>query len=373
MLPGPIAEEKKVISGGGEETMSRLEQEGKYSEMGGHNQHLQLESIILGGRYRLVQLLHQRPRLNLYLGRRISPSRYDTQRNREHGPLVAIRELLLAGLSPQVRMQVERAAFEESISPVLPGLSHFPGAAGRVFMEGERHYLVMQLSGARNEQSRKVVTLSKLLCQPQWPSWLNTTTAVSWSIQLCCTVARLHRLGVVLGDLDPGIILLDAGRVETRSPVLLVSWPPPPRYWPDSAYGPATYEQYTQVFPIVDIPASNPFAAPEVIDGVYDVRSDVYSLGALLYLLCTHFAPAAAVRRQHMDEYTGHRRDMLPYSFGSAYSSASLPLIPPRLLNSRLSTALEEVLFHALAFDPGERYPSAFALVEALEALPRQN
>jgi len=369
MLPGPIAEEKKVISGGGEETMSRLEQEGKYSEMGGHNQHLQLESIILGGRYRLVQLLHQRPRLNLYLGRRISPSRRGIQRAREHGPLLAIRELLLAGLSPEVRMQVVQAAFEESISPVLPGLSHFPGAAGRVFVEGERHYLVMQLSGARNRQS-KVVRLSELLCQPQWPLWLNTATAVSWSIQLCCTVARLHRLGMVLGDLDPGIILLDAGRVETRSPVLLVSWPPPPRYWPDSAYGPATYEQYTQVFPIVDIPASNPFAAPEVIDGVYDVRSDVYSLGALLYLLCTHFAPAAAVRRQHMDEYTGHRRDMLPYSFGSAYSSASLPLIPPRLLNSRLSTALEEVLFHALAFDPGERYPSAFALVEALEALP---
>jgi len=358
--------------------MNRLEQQGKYGEMGGHNQHLQRESIILGGRYRLVQLLHQRPRLNLYLGRRISPSRRGTQRAREHGPLLAIRELLLAGLSPQVRMQVVHAAFEESISPVLPGLSHFPGASGRVFVEGERHYLVMQLSGVRSEQSRKVLTLSELLCQPQWPLWLNIATAVSWSIQLCCTVARLHRLGMVLGDLDPGIILLDVGKVVTRPPVLLVSWPPPPRYWPDSAYGPATYEQYTRVFPLADIPAGNPFAAPEVIDGVYDVRSDVYSLGALLYLLCTHFAPAAAVRRQDMDEYIGH----VPVGARVARSggvglygrpSASLPLIPPRLLNSRLSTALEEVLFHALAFDPGERYPSAFALVEALEALPQQD
>jgi serine/threonine protein kinase len=353
--------------------MSRLEQEGKYSEMGGHSQHIQFGSIILGGRYRLVQLLHQRPRLNLYLGRRTSPSRQGTHRNREQGPLLAIRELFLAGLSPQVRMQIVNAAFEESISPVLPGLSHFPGATGRVFVEGERHYLVMQLIGARREQSRKVLTLSELLCRPQWPLWLNTTTAVDWSIQLCCTVARLHRLGMVLGNLDPDIILLDVGRVETRPPILLVSWPPPPCYWPDSVYGAATNEQYTRVFPIADIPASNPFAAPEVIDGVYDVRSDVYSLGALLYLLCTHFAPAAAVRRQDMDEYISQRRDLLPYSFGSSYGSASLPLIPPRLLNSRLSTALEEVLLHALAFDPGDRYPSAFALVEALEALPQQD
>jgi len=138
-----------------------------------------------------------------------------------------------------------------------------------------------------------------------------------------------------------------------RSPVLLVSWPPPPRYWPDSPPGPSTYEQYTRVFPIADVPTGNPFTAPEVIDGVYDVRSDVYSLGALLYLLCTHFAPAAAVRRQH-----------------TASISASLPLIPPRLLNNGLSAALEEILFRTLAYDPAERYPSAFSLVEALEALP---
>jgi serine/threonine protein kinase len=245
-----------------------------------------------------------------------------------------------------------RAAREEFISPVVPGISRFPGTADRVFVEGERHYLVMQLGKARSKQSRKVIMLSELLCQPRWPWWLDIAAALSWSIQLGRTVARLHRLGGIVGDLNLDTILVDTSRAA-RSPVLLVSWPPPPRYWPDSPAGPATYEQYTRVFPIADVPTSTPFAAPEVIDGVYDVRSDVYSLGALLYLLCTHFAPSAAVRRQR-----------------TASISASLPLIPPRLLNSRLSAALEGILFRALAFDPAERYPSAFALVEALEALP---
>ena len=356
--------------------MSKLEQEGKYGEMGGYSQKLQLETIIPGGRYRLEQLLYQRPRLNLYLGRRISPSHRDTQRAGEYGPLLAIRELLLAGLSPQVRVQIVRAAHEEFISPVVPGISRIPGTADRVFVEGERHYLVMQLGKARSKQSRKVITLSELLCKPRWPWWLDMATALSWGIQLCRTVARLHRLGGIVGDLNLDTILVDTSRAA-RTPVLLVSWPPPPRYWPDSPAGPSTYEQYTQVFPIANIPTGNPFAAPEVIDGVYDVRSDVYSLGTLLYLLCTHFAPAAAARRQRTASISaslplippGQGQALpLPY-YGQVYPSASLPLIPPRLLNNRLSTALEEILFRTLAFDPAERYPSVFALVEALEAL----
>src|SRR5712692_3937882 len=350
--------------------MSKLEQEGQYSEMGGRSQQLQLESIIPGGRYRLEQLLYRRPRLNLYLGRRISPSHHDTQSAGEYGPLLAMRELVLAGLSPQVRVQIVRAAREEIISPVVPGRSPFLGAADRVFVEGERHYLVMQLGKARSKQSRKVITLSELLCRPRWPWWLDIATALSWSIQLCRTVARLHRLGGIVGDLNLDTILVDTSRAA-RSPVLLVSWPPPPRYWPDSPAGLSTYEQYTQLFPIADIPISNPFAAPEVIDGVYDVRSDVYSLGALLYLLCTHFAPAAAVRRQHtasIDEYVNpvpvgaihpSGGNSVPVGarvvgmgggglYGRPGASASLPLIPPRLLNNRLSPVLEEILFRAL-------------------------
>ena len=380
--------------------MSKLEQVGKYGVMGGCSQQIQLESIILGGRYRLEQLLHQRPRLNLYLGHRVPPSPHDRQRAGECGPLLAIRELLLAGLSPQVRAQIVRAAYEEYVSPVIPGRIRLPGATDRAFVEGERHYLVMQLDKARSVRSRKVITLSELLCQPRWPSWLDIATALSWGIQLCCTVARLHRLGGIVGDLDPGTILVDTSRAAARNPVLLISWPPPPRYWPDSPPGLSTNEQYTRVFPIADMPAGNPFAAPEVINGVYDTRSDVYSLGALLYLLCTHFAPAAAVRRQ-LDEYidplprgalhppAGNslpvgarvewmggaglygRPPSLPVEVG-LYNRPSevLPLIPPRLLNSKLSAALEEILFCALAFDPAERYPSVFALVEALEALP---
>ena len=36
-----------------------------------------------------------------------------------------------------------------------------------------------------------------------------------------------------------------------------------------------------------------------------------------------------------------------------------MALVPPHLLNNRLPSTLERVLFHALALDPAQRYPSA--------------
>src|SRR5947209_1081970 len=113
-------------------------------------------STILGGQYRLVQLLHQRPRVNLYLGRRLSRQDDTTQQaegnddcEEEREPLVAIRELVLTGLSAQARRQVEQAAFEEFVSPTVLGSPRLPGAGDRVRSEGDRHYLIMQLRRAR--------------------------------------------------------------------------------------------------------------------------------------------------------------------------------------------------------------------------------
>src|SRR5437763_19755 len=117
-------------------------------------------STIIGGQYRLVELLHQRPRVNLYLGRRLS---------QRHGivpqdePLVAIRELVLTGLSPQLSKQIEQAAFEEFVSPPAPGIPRLPGAIERTGSEGNRHYLVMQLRHVGTEQRSFLITLAELL------------------------------------------------------------------------------------------------------------------------------------------------------------------------------------------------------------------
>ena len=83
--------------------------------------------VILDGRYRIERLLYQRPRVNLYLGRRITQAKADiVALTEESEPLVAIRELLLADLGLQVRAQIEAAVLEEFISPVVLGSSQLP-------------------------------------------------------------------------------------------------------------------------------------------------------------------------------------------------------------------------------------------------------
>src|SRR5437763_16766902 len=91
-------------------------------------------STIIGGQYRLIELLHQRPRVNLYLGRRLS-QRHNISPQDE--PLVAIRELVLTDLNPQLRKQIEQAVFEEFVSPTtVPGIPRLPGAIERIDSEG---------------------------------------------------------------------------------------------------------------------------------------------------------------------------------------------------------------------------------------------
>ena len=333
-------------------------------------------SIVMQGRYRLVQLLQHRPRLHLYLAQRLtdgSPSFRGTAGDHKGPPfptptpsptcwinphstegyfphkdaaptdqsLVAMRELVLTGLSPELRRQIERAAFEEFASPLVLGSPHLPGAGDRACIENERHYLVMQLRPARGQRAAIAVTLAGLLLQQsRWPSWLDIGTSVEGVRRLSRVVARLHRMGAILGDLNPGTVLVDAESAAEWAPVMLISWPPPSQFWSTSDSSNRALPR--QVFPIAESSPGNAFAAPETLNGIYDERSDVYSLGAILYLLLTRYTPAPASLRE---------------------------LLPPHLFNYRISAELEQVVMRALSLDAADRYPSVYALLEALESI----
>ena len=326
--------------------------------------------VILDGRYRIAQLLYKRPRLHLYLGHRLS-SEASSDEEVEQGkqePLVAIRELVLTSLSPLVREQIEKAAFEEFVSPTVLGSSQLSTGGDRVWIEGERHYLVVQLYDKKNATYADVVTLDELLLgRQEWPLWLNDEIALTWGAQLCRIVARLHRLGIVLGDLDLSTILVSSAGITPWAPILLTSWPPPPHFWPPATTTSEAIRLQHQIFPVARVAQWNAFVAPEMLRGRCDERSDVYSLGALLYLLLTHYAPAAALHRLQVVSET-NEVVWGDEKVTSAGGSESLELILPHLLYHCISPTLEQVLLHALELDPSLRYPSVFALVEALEA-----
>ncbi|HLH61628.1 MAG TPA: hypothetical protein VKV20_08095 [Ktedonobacteraceae bacterium] len=346
-------------------------------------------TLILQEKYRIVQLLHTRPRLHLYLAQRLpgagaqfiepgegSEESYAVNTAGQQQSLVAVRELVLTGLPPQIRQQIERAAFEEFVSPMLLGSPRLPGTGDRMRIENNRHYLIMQLRPARGQKPAVALTLAELLRQRQWPTWLDMETALDWSIQLSRIVARLHHLGAILGDLNPATVLVDARGAAEWAPVLLVSWPPAPQFWP-SKDATSPRELYTRIFPLAAAASSSAranaaFAAPETLAGICDERSDVYSLGAILYLLLTHYAPVRAALRQRAEQ-EGATTGPQKHAASRHSTSGGIALIPPHLLNQRLSPPLEDVLLRALALDPAERYASAFELVEALEALASQD
>jgi hypothetical protein len=316
-------------------------------------------TIVLRGRYRIAQLLHARPRVNLYLGYRL-PAQHGEPGEAATPELVAIRELVLAGLSAEEQEAVARAAFEEFVSPMMFGSPRLPGVGDRVSIERERHYLVMQLRPTKGTRQAFAVPLAELLlAHRQWPTWLDMPVALEWGAQLCRIVARLHRMGCVIGDLDPATILVDDGGAASWAPVLLVSWSPARQFWPPEY----SSDHIARIFPIAESSTENVFVAPEMLQGLCDERSDVYALGAILYLLFTRYAPVSSGLRQisETEEMQGNS--------GPLRAPEGMSLVPPHLLNSRVSARLESILTRALALNPADRFPAAFALVEALESI----
>lgn len=335
-------------------------------------------TLICDGRYRLLEVLHSRPRVRLYLARRQPTS---PGQNADEQPLVAIREIVLTGLTPAIRQSVIRAAFEEFAAPQLFGSAHLPGVGDHLYLEGERHFLVMQPRQARGIVPALAQPLSEIL---PGSTRLDTATALHLGTRLCQTVARLHRLNLYLGELTPAMILIDPQDDAHWAPLLLASWPPAPHFWPGQSKQTAL-RATEQIFPSLPSDLTpeerekRAFVAPEVLEGQRDACSDVYALGAILYLLCTGTAPAAASQRLRLAETSQSARSERQRARQTRQSRRAQAmtqpayqdhtLTQPRQLNDQISPLMEEIFLRALALKPEQRFASVRDLAEALESM----
>lgn len=288
--------------------------------------------------YRITSLIRRRPYVNLYFA---LDNRQASQTGQQR--IVAIRDIDISTLEDEVRVKAIELVQQEydllrrwqlpSVMPVTDlrySQEHLYIVTGKAFARQEaREDLesAEQGAGAINlAPTSRLYTLQDFLQSGQGlPSESRT---LEWMENLCRALDRLHSHQIVVRDLDPYTIILNMNS-EQAQPALMISWLPP---------------QLRELLPIPTSPTTHMsyFAAPEALIGNGDQRSDIYSVGAILYLLLTGTpADESALRSQQR-------------------------LRSPREMNSHVSIQVDECVMQALSIDPEERFQTIPEMAEAL-------
>ncbi len=159
-----------------------------------------------------------------------------------------------------------------------------------------------------------------------------------FGLQVADALRYAHSEGILHRDIKPGNLILD----ETK------------RLWV-ADFGLAQIEQRESQPDSDNIAGTLRYTPPEQLAGVPDARSDLYSLGATLYELCT-MRPAFPERDRA--KLIRSVREVTPRS--------------PQHLNTRCPIALSDIVMRAMAKTPDDRFQSAVEFKDALVTFLRE-
>ena len=150
--------------------------------------------------------------------------------------------------------------------------------------------------------------------------------------QLTSALAYIHSLGILHRDIKPANILFDQDNNLFLTDFGIVSWLGEKPGYDGHMLG------------------TPHFVAPEIFEGQVDVRSEVYSVGILLYQMLTGYLPFDGASDQKICQ---HQRETKP--------------LAPSFFNPSLPRSVERVILRSLEKDPRSRFQTVEDLLHAFQ------
>ncbi len=285
--------------------------------------------LIIEGKYRLEQLIAHGGMGSVYRATHLSLER-----------AVAIKILraeFLADATARERFNREARAAARLKHPNIVAVydsGHLPNGSA---------YLVMELIEGRSLREEMRAHAARL-------GQMRPERAVAILSQVCAGIEAAHRQGIIHRDLKPDNVMIETASTysgESTERVLVLDFGIAKLAIPEN--GEQTWKGLTDENMVVGTPK---YISPEQCTGQHvDARSDVYSLGVLLYEMLAGHAPFAGentsvVLLKHLQE----------------------PPAPLRRFVSGIRPQLEQVVLRSLAKQPQHRFQSAAEFAGALFA-----